>query len=656
MEELLKRPLYGKIPSFQTFTWLLLIYPVYDLPPELLATLTAKTTNPVTEEEPETNPEDAELAAQDSAIATSTLCSLCKVSYNNVQEQRSHVRSDHHRYNIKAQLRGNAPLEEIEFAKAIGELDESISGSESSETEEEEADTGANTTLSALLKKQAKLSQTNEETETAVTSSPKHPLFWLASSGLPSNKSLGVYRAIFTNAEQDEPGHLVETLQRKQLEPIKARTNNANNAPAPAASSPHFFMCMIGGGHFAAMLVSLAPEIHRRQGGVEDRQARVIAHKTFHRYTTRRKQGGSQSASDASRGAAHSAGSSLRRYNEAALEKDIRDLLSDWRKEIDSAELLFVRATGKTNRKILFDQYDGNVLKQKDPRLRGFPFNTRRATQGELLRCFKELTRVKVSEVDEAAVAAAEAKRREEESKPATPRPQPQPQKPKLSKEEEAALLHTSQIQAFIRRSKVPALMSYITNNSIPPTFSFTPANQPQNFRCPTPLHLAANLNAPVVVTALLTKAQADPTATNSEGRTPFELTGDRATRDAFRIARHDLGESKWDWDAAKVPSAVSKADADRRAEKERKAADEEESNRRKADLDRLKREDAERAAAEHKASLRGGRTLGAVVEKSAAEKRDEETRGMTPEMKMRLERERRARAAEERFKRMQGK
>ncbi|CAI7676086.1 unnamed protein product [Penicillium discolor] len=638
MEELLKRPLY-----------------VYDLPPELLASLTAKTASqPVAEQEPEPSSIDLELAAQDSAIATSNLCSLCKVSYNSVQEQRSHVRSDHHRYNIKAQLRGNAPLEEIEFAKAIGELDESISGSESSETEEEDAEGAAGTTLSALLKKQAKLSHPNEDpemTETPLT--PKHPIFWLSSSGLPSNKSLGVYRAIFSNAEQDEPAHLVDTLRRKQLAPVKARTNKASNVPDPAASGPHIFMCMIGGGHFAAMLVSLAPEIHRKQGGVEDRQARVIAHKTFHRYTTRRKQGGSQSASDASRGAAHSAGSSLRRYNEAALEKDIRDVLSDWREMIDTAELLFVRATGKTNRKTLFGQYDGQVLRQNDPRIRGFPFNTRRATQGELMRSFKELTRMKVSEVDQAALAAAEAKRREEESKPSTPVPKPQPQKPKLSKEEEAALLHTSQLQALIRRSKVPALMSYITNNSIPPSFTFTPADSPQNFRCPTPLHLAANLDAPAVVTALLTKAGSDPTAVNNEGRTPFELTGDRATRDAFRIARHDLGESKWDWEAAKVPSAVSKADADSRAEKERKAAEEEESTRRKASLDRLKREEAEKAA-RPRTTKSGGRTVGAV-EKSAAERRDEETRGMTPEMKMRLERERRARAAEERFKRMQG-
>jgi hypothetical protein len=319
---------------------------------------------------------------------------------------------------------------------------------------------------------------------------------------------------------------------------------------------------------------------------------------------------------------------------------------------IDTAEVLFIRATGNTNRKILFDKHEGQVLRQNDPRIRGFPFNTRRATQAELMRSFKELTRVKVSEIDGAALAAAAAAtKQKEEAKQPTPRPQPK--KPKLSKEEEAALLHTSQIHALIRRSKVPALMSYISNNSIPPSFVFQPADSPQNFRCPMPIHLAANLNSPAVVSALLTRAQADPTVVNNEGRTPFELAGDRATRDAFRIARHELGESKWDWAAAKVPSAVSKADAESRADRERIAAEEEESNRRKAGLERLQKEDAERAAKQ--AYRPGGRTLGAV-EKTAAEERDEETRGMTPEMKMRLERERRARAAEERFRRMQGK
>jgi hypothetical protein len=543
----------------------------------------------------------------------------------------------------------------VQFNKAIGELDESISGSESSEADDEDDNGGQ---LSALLKRQAKISQVNEDEEaekSPKTRSGKHPLFWFSSPLLPPNTSLGIYRALFSDVEQDEPRHLVESLRKKQLAPVNPqRTNDqvGDGQPQQTPSSPHIFLCMIGGGHFAAMLVSLVPEIHRRQGGIEERQARVIAHKTFHRYTTRRKQGGSQSASDAARGAAHSAGSSLRRYNEAALEKEIRELLTDWKQMIDDAQLLFVRATGSTNRRILFGNYDGQVMKQNDPRLRGFPFSTRRATQGELMRCFKELTRVKVSQVDEAALAATEAKQRQEASKPSTPRPQQQ--KPKVSKEDEAAMLHTTQIQALIRRSKIPALVSYLSKNSIPPSFTFQPRDSQQNFRAPTPLHLAANLNSPAMVLALLTKVEADPTATNGEGRTPFELAGDRATRDAFRVARHELGESKWNWEATKVPSALSKADADSRTERERKSAEEEEANRRQAELDRLKKEDAVKVASQE-ARKPAGRTVGAV-EKTAQEKREEETRGMTPEMRMRLERERRARAAEERIRRMQGR
>ncbi|KAE8132386.1 hypothetical protein BDV38DRAFT_211449 [Aspergillus pseudotamarii] len=632
-EELLKRPLY-----------------VYDLPQQLLATLSAKNEDDAinTSENAVNTPEKPEDTVQEYAVATSTSCALCNVSFLNVQEQRGHVRSDHHRYNLKAQLRGNPTLDEVQFNKAVGELDESISGSESSSEEDEDA----GTQLTALLKRQAKISQTGEEEDApSKKRTGKHPLFWLSSSLLPSNTSLGVYRALFSDAEQEEPRYLVDSLRKKQLAPINAPRNNGQNQGPSTSSSPHVFLCMIGGGHFAAMIVSLAPEIHRKQGGVDERQARVIAHKTFHRYTTRRKQGGSQSASDAARGAAHSAGSSLRRYNEAALEKEIRELLSEWRNMIDNSQLLFVRATGSTNRRILFSQYDGQVLRQNDPRLRGFPFSTRRATQGELMRCFKELTRVKVSQIDEAALAAAEAKPREEKSKPSTPRPQQQ--KPKVSKEDEAAMLHTTQIQALIRRSKIPALMSYLSKNSIPPSFTFQPSDSQQNFRCPTALHLASNLNSPAMVSALLTKAEADPTTINGEERTPFELAGDRATRDAFRVARHELGESKWNWEAAKVPSAISKADVDSRAEREQKAAEEEEKNRRKAELHRLKMEDAAKEALQAKRS--GGRALGSV-EKTASEKREEEMRGMTPEMRMRLERERRARAAEERIKRMQGK
>lgn len=44
----------------------------------------------------------------------------------------------------------------------------------------------------------------------------------------------------------------------------------------------------------------------------------AIVHKTFHSYTVRAKQGGSQSTQDRSKGGSKSAGASLRRYNEAS--------------------------------------------------------------------------------------------------------------------------------------------------------------------------------------------------------------------------------------------------------------------------------------------------------------------------------------------------
>ncbi|PGH18266.1 hypothetical protein AJ79_00605 [Helicocarpus griseus UAMH5409] len=644
-EELLKRPLY-----------------VFDLPTELLASLSAKSSGvrtpiPLKQDE---RVKTLERGDKEDGVASVTSCSLCEVSFQNAQEHREHARSDHHRYNMKSRLRGTPVLNEAEFNKAIGELDESISGSESSSDEEEE-DFGEKTqdsTLTALLKKQAKISITAEAEEIIAkkkNNPGKHPLLWFSSPLLPQNTSLGVYRGLFTNIEQEETDHLVESLQNKQCKALPHQANKAAQAKEPAnqrqQASPHIFLCMIGGGHFAAMVVALAPEINRKAGGAEERHARVIAHKTFHRYTTRRKQGGAQSASDAAAsGAAHSAGASIRRHNEAALQNEIRQLLSSWKEMIDDANLLFVRATGNTNRRILFGPYDGQVLRQSDARLRGFPFTTRRATQAELMRAFTELTRVKVSHVDEAALALEAEKQREAQSKSPKPSSQQQKQKPKISKEEEEQMLHTTQIQALIRRSKAPALVSYISTNSISPTFTFHPSSSQQTHHSPTPLHLAASSNSPAIVLALLTKANSDPTQLNGDSKPPFDLAGDRATRDAFRVARHELGESKWDWDAAHVPAPLSKADADGRTERERQAAAEAEASRRKAETERLKREDAERAVESRRRA--GGRTL---MEKTGAEKREEDMRGMTPEMRLRLERERRARAAEERIRRMQG-
>ncbi|KAF2674268.1 hypothetical protein BT63DRAFT_435407 [Microthyrium microscopicum] len=622
---------------------------VFQLPEELLQTLVRKTNgSAITEEaapskEVESQPEQSEIVQEydkkDAAPAKATSCNLCGLSFPTLQEQRSHVKSDLHNYNLKQKIKGFKPVTEAEFDKLIGELDESISGSESSSSESEADDKAQDSTLTALLRRQAKISNPNDQPEVK-QETVGQPLIWLGSSSLPPNISLGVYRVLFSKDELDD---VVPLIQQKQFAPIvQGRKFGTNVAPANS-NTPTYFLCMIGGGHFAAMVVSLAPKLVTTHKGAHDRQAVVLAHKTFHRYTTRRKQGGAQSTSDAAKGAAHSAGSSLRRANEAALATEIRALLAEWKQLINDCELVFIRATGSTNRRTLFGPYDGQVLRSNDPRNRGFPFTTRRATQSELTRAFVELTRVKVSYIDESALKQVAAPAPVPVDKPAAPK------KVKLSAEEQAAQLHTTQLAALIKRAKVPALVSYISTNKIDlSTFTFSPANT----HTPTPLHLAASLSSAPVVTALLTRCNANPTTINAESHTAISLTRDRATRDAFRLARHTLGESACDWTAAGVGSALTPAEAQARDAEEKSAADAEaakETIRRKAETDRLRKADVDKEDADREKRVGKGQVLG---EMSGAEKREVQARGMTPEMRMKLERERRARAAEERFRR----
>ena len=655
--DVLKRPLY-----------------IFDLPPELLVNLQLKdqSTFPFPDRpiiSPKGAIEDGK-SIEDSETektSSSTSCLLCNAKFPNVLDQRQHARSDWHNYNLKQKIKGRPAVSEDDFEKLIGDLDESLSGSESESSESE--DERKETTLSALLKKQAKISQpSNEEQEEVQTRKKRKrgagrpPLIWLSSPLVSSNVSLGVYRAIFTEAEQQDGSDLLEALRNKQLpQPVhKYPPNGSSGVPLPSTmTSPSYFLCMIGGGHFAAMIVSLAPKMNRRPGGGDERQAIVIAHKTFHRYTTRRKQGGAQSANDSAKGAAHSAGAGIRRYNEVALEAEIRALLGGWRDLISNCQLIFIRATGANNRRTLFGPYEGQVLHASDARNRSFPFSTRRATQAELMRAFVELTRVKIVEVDEAALAAAAAAMEKEaqelsKSKAAST---PKPGTPKRSKEDEAALMYTTQLQALIRRSKVPTLLSYVSANSLSSDFTFHPPDTQNNHHAPTPLHLASSINSPAIVSALLLKAYANPTILNAEGKPPFDLAGDRATRDAFRVARKELGEQKWDWEAAHCPSALSQTEANQRGERERAEAEAEEAQRRQADAQRLQALEAKQKEEQGRRvdQRRGtGKALGAG-EKTGAERREEEARGLTPEMRMKLERERRARAAEERMRRLAG-
>lgn len=651
-----------------------------------------------------------------SSGTTDRACALCQMDFASGLDKRGHLKSDLHNYNLKQKIRGLPSVNENEFEKLVGTMDESLSGSDSSESSDSEAQTKPATGrrtggLASLLQKQAVISSakqkaaaakkdgeygsdeelvdgkprtTKQKREIAETTASLHPYVWFSSPTLPANNYFGVYRAMLTSeelngtteAEKNDDAAWTErmatAISTRQLPPLsgavaaavatKSAASTSEDPKSSTVSIPagydgrHIFLCMIGGGHFAAMIVALPARRNKTANVPMNREATVLTHKTFHRYTTRKKQGRSQSASDSANGAAHSAGSTLRRYNEQALVEDVRGLLRDWKPLLDTADLLFVRANGNTNQRTLFGPYDDQVLHLRDPRLRSFPFNTRRPTQSEIMRAFIELTRLKVREIvprsdaadepelDEAALAERQKQKDEAARRKAI--------EAKQKEEEETALLHTSQLQGLGRRSKVPALLSYLKNNDLSAaTYRFYPPDAAQNHHAPTLLHFAASQNTPALVTALLMRAGADPTVLNGDGKTAFELAGDRPTRNAFRVARSEMPASAGiDWEAARVPLPMTRAEAEQRETREKEEADRKEEERRRAEVERLKKETVESSASTGGA----GRKKNKAPVKSAQEMREEEMRGMTPQQRMALERERRARAAEARMRQAQ--
>ena len=190
-----------------------------------------------------------------------------------------------------------------------------------------------------------------------------------------------------------------------------------------------------------------------------------------------------------------------------------------------------------------------------------------------------------------------------------------------------------------MQRKKIPALTAYLKEHNLSPDFALHPISA--HSHASTLLHLASSSSLPSVVTTLLTLG-ANPELTNAAGKTPYEIAGDRSTRDRFRLARHTLGESKWNWESAKVGKPLTEKDLQVRDERE-KSDMEVAKTQKQAETKRV----ADEALKTSGKPTTTGKTMGGG---KAIPDRAGNDRGITEEMKVKIERERRARAAEARF------
>ncbi|PIA13488.1 hypothetical protein COEREDRAFT_89542 [Coemansia reversa NRRL 1564] len=342
----------------------------------------------------------------------------------------------------------------------------------------------------------------------------------------------------------------------------------AANLPETDPQSSYWTILGSDGGFFAAAIF-------------ENRSGEIIVHKTIQRYTTRRKQGGLQSRQDNAAGhAANSAGAQIRRHNERRLQEEIYQLLEEWRPLIKTSTHVFVRVP-RASRKTFFAPADtkNSVLEWDDPRIRAVPVAMGRPTLTELQRIYREITTARVEQFDlsrppeevaeEPTETPIEVKQDDLDgsSSDYTLEPEPRPDLVAfLGKVAQMIMdesLSDKQIVEFLCENLATLLDAFGD-----PAVELRYLGEAEGLkaqRTPTLLHLASSLGRKDLVGFLLDNGE-DPTITNGHppqytGMTAYEVSKDRATRDAFRIYRfeHEGEIDGVDWQRARVPEPLTR-------------------------------------------------------------------------------------------------
>ncbi|CAK9439345.1 uncharacterized protein LODBEIA_P35120 [Lodderomyces beijingensis] len=462
-------------------------------------------------------------------------------------KDKTYYKSDLHRYNLKRVQHNLPEVGEEEFERLLeSQSADSTSTSESesesdSETEDDHDDNHDSRKVRRLI---SKLTFVEDESTAVSHLHTKSPYVLFGTSFVPETKAVAVYKSVFTEKELESPLSGLRQLSQHQT-----------------GKSAIF---MIGGGHFAGAIIGHEQLDIKGRASSKDapqiQKINVLSSKTFHRYTTRRKQGGSQSVSDNSGSKAISAGSSIRRYNELALMQEVRELISEWAEQLNECSSVFIRANGPSNKKVLVG-YDGAPLSFSDPRVKKIPFSTSRASLAEVKRAWVELTHYKVVELPQPETVDSRTDTQDSNATPEAAK--------KTSAAAAAAVDATaSELVNALKKQKAPLFMKLVKEKSIEVDAFLLSEIDPNT---PTLLHYAAANGFPYMIQILLMNLKASPLVPNKAGRVPAELC-DLSTKRAFQIARSKLGEDYCDWNAAKVGAARSKEDfdsEDRRKEQE---------------------------------------------------------------------------------------
>ncbi|KZV41613.1 ankyrin repeat and zinc finger domain-containing protein 1-like [Dorcoceras hygrometricum] len=539
-------------------------------------------------------------------------CNTCKAEFESLQDQRFHFKSDLHRFNIKLSISGKHIIREEDFDETTSEslckdFDiSSISGSED-EDERENGVVDRRSGNSGVLKSKIYMQlQTGERVSV-----------W---------RCLVLIESENFSFENDQKldinggGGLLHLSHKQVVEKLKYIVHE------PRDNTCLRIVLLARGGHFAGCVFN---------------GNSLVVHKTFHRYVVRAKAGKKQSSKDASGRGIHSAGASLRRYNEFALKKNVQELLASWKPYFAVASCIFIHAPSN-NRQLLFDGEKPYFVCLHNA-IRNIPMTVRRPTFKEARRVYGLLTQITYEITEETAHST------QEDPLSGVSIGNDCCNFVSNSTESKVNLVGTdiSEALAVLKEINGSSVSLETKNEDVNIdglSQSLEAKNENNNIGRSTPLHEAAKSGSSQKVLELLEHGL-DPCIRDERGQTPYILASEKEVRNTFRRFMA-LNLEKWDWQAAQVPSALTKemeeAQAAKQAEKDAKK------KAKAKELKKLRKAREKKAQAEAAQSQNTAVTLKNFVGQSsgsATVSKEEELKRIQA-----LEREKRAAAAERRI------
>ncbi|KAK6119409.1 hypothetical protein DH2020_046849 [Rehmannia glutinosa] len=448
-------------------------------------------------------------------------CNTCKAEFESLQDQRFHFKSDLHRFNIKLSVAGKTIIKEEDFDGATDSLCKdydvsSISGSE----DEDERET------SLLAERQREFGGISKSKIFIELQNGERVSIW---RNLLLNESENISFETDKSLVMDGAGVLYLT-QREVIEKLKYILHE------PRDNTRLRIVLLAKGGHFA--------------GCVFDGNS-LVAHKTFHRYVVRAKAGKKQSSKDAGGRTIHSAGASLRRYNELALKKDIQELLTLWKPHFAVASCIFIYAPSN-NRQLFFDGEKPYFICQHRA-IKSIPLTVRRPTLKEARRVYSLLVQISSEIRGEIALNAKE-----------------EPLSGAIITSDSRPESNEMEWRENLEGTKI-AEACPIVNEMDGLSISVDTKEENDTVGTSTPLHEAAMSGNAQQVLELLEQGL-DPCIKDERGQTPYMLASEKEVRNTFRRFMASNLE-RWDWHAAKVPSALTKEMEESQAAKQEEAA-----------------------------------------------------------------------------------